>query len=508
MTNVALEDHGTTYVGVRAGTIAETVLTNSTYRYDGSARLVLDADFLHGQADAIRLVGSSWGALAGTGAPLKATVNTAYLMPARLIVLTQDAASTVDSAAPIAVASSSPVFSYVVTPAAGPQGTTYGLEARARFAPAGLALHDNERAVAAYLQGIWDDGVATPAQKTLANTFARLATVDAAGYEAALSGFVGRMPVVQAAAAPLAAQSFLFNMASCATFADAGVALRERPCVWNRVIGGESRVDTGDPAGYVRRFVSWQGGGQVALGGDWFVGGGIAYTDDRYSDLQPNESASGHGFLAGVSVKRQSGPWVLSATLAGGNAWADASRTFALPGVAGSSPLTYTANASNRTAYVDGKLRATYAIALDGAYLRPALDLDVVYTRMGGYRETGADLYSLDVAAGSQTLFMATPALEAGTRVALDAAGALRVYGMLGLSLLSKDGFSASAALAGVPGGGTFDITAPIPAVFGKAAVGVELFRDGGIEARLQYNADFGSGYVGQAATFRLGYNF
>ena len=55
---------------------------------------------------------------------------------------------------------------------------------------------------------------------------------------------------------------------------------------------------------------------------------------------------------------------------------------------------------------------------------------------------------------------------------------------------------------------GSFDITAPIPDDFGKAVLGVELFRRGGLEARLQWNADFGDKYFAQAGALRIGYNF
>ena len=509
ISNVAIQDYGITNIGTQAGAVSDIVMSGGSYRYDSGARIVVDADFVQGRSDVIHLVNSSWAPLEGSAEPLKVVLNSAYLMPGtRLTVLTQAGQGAADTRTPLAVLSPSPAFSYALGRSEGAERVAYAIEAKADFTPDAVPLHRNERALAGYLQRVWDTGTGTAEQKTLANLYARLAVTEAARYEPTLSGLIGTMPVIQAAAAPLAAQSFLFNMASCATFQEGGMTLQERACAWNRVVGGESRVDAGDTFGYERKFVSWQGGGQVALGNGWFVGGGIAYDDNRFADLQPDERASGHGLLAGVSLKRETGPWVVSATIAGGNTWVDASRSFSLPGAGGGAPVSYTASTSNRTAFVDAKLRTTYAMALDGAYVRPALDLDVMYTRMGGYQESGADIFSLNVGASSQTLFMATPAVEAGVRRALDGRTTMRAYGMAGFSVLSKDGFSAAAALAGVPGAGTFDITAPIPDAFGKAALGVELFNVNGLEARLQYNADFGARYFAQAATFRLGYSF
>ncbi len=508
LTNVAMEDHGTTNIGTQAGTFGEVVMTGSSYRYDAGARLVVDADFVQGKSDVIRLVDSSWGSITGRAEPLGVLLNSAYLMPgSRLTVLTQAGTSTTASNTPFAVLSASPAFSYALARSEGAGAVAYTIEAKANSSPARCRF----TRTSARWPGLPPAGVGCrtgTTEREDARQPVRHAVADESSYEPTISGLIGTMPVIQAAAAPLAAQSFLFNMASCATFEDSGVSLHERPCAWNRVVGGKSRVDAGDTFGYERKFVSWQGGGQMALGDGWFVGGGIAYDDNRFADLQPDESASGHGLLAGVSLKRETGPWVLSATVAGGNSWVDATRTFSLPGAGGGTPVNYTANASNRTAFVDAKLRATYAIALDGAYVRPALDLDVMYTRMGGYNESGADIFSLNVGASSQTLFIATPAVEAGVRLALDPRTTMRVYGMAGFSVLSRDSFSAEAALGGVPGAGTFAIAAPIPDAFGKAALGVELFNANGLEARLQYNADFGARYFGQAATFRVGYSF
>ena len=49
----------------------------------------------------------------------------------------------------------------------------------------------------------------------------------------------------------------------------------------------------------------------------------------------------------------------------------------------------------------NGRLRAAYTLPLNGYYLRPFLDVDLIYTDAGAYAETGAGLLDRDVAASS-----------------------------------------------------------------------------------------------------------
>ncbi|MCX7113897.1 MAG: autotransporter outer membrane beta-barrel domain-containing protein [Proteobacteria bacterium] len=298
---------------------------------------------------------------------------------------------------------------------------------------------------------------------------------------------------------------------SCPTFRGEGAGMGERTCAWNRIIYGRMNYDRGQTLGYNRGDVSYQFGGQMELEDDWFLGGSLAYEDNWFSGTTTPESAYANGLLLGLALKHQNGPWLLSASVAGGNLWNNGSRLVNLPGSSGTNPLFLQAKSSNEVGFFDSKLRGSYECAFKDWYLRPTMDLDLITTILGGYRESGAGLYNLNVNGTTHVLFMATPLAEAGQRFDFpDTWGGinLRTYAQLGMSVLSNDRWNASASFAGVPTGGKFNLTAPMPQAFGKAAVGVEVFRTGGLEAKLQWNGDFSSDFFSQYGSFKVGYNF
>lgn len=511
VTNIDFNDYGTTYLGTQAGKITDLVMTGVNYNYNANTRMVVDADFVTGISDTLRLNNTIFNSMDSNPKPLTVHLNTNVMVPNKTItVLTHSADSSFNAVQPIQVENQSLISSYNINQSNIAGVNNYSIATKANFSPNGVGLHANEQSLARYFQNTWDTG--TPEQQAgLGNTFARLSNANANNYEQALSSMTSSLATAQAATTPMLVQSFMANMMSCPTFKGSGVSMGESTCVWNRVILGRMNYDDNKTLGYKRSNVSYQFGGQMELKEDWFLGGSVAYEENWLDGTTTSESANGSTLLLGLAMKHQSGPRMLSASVAGGNIWNNGSRLVNLPGTDTMNPLLMQAKSNNEIGFFDTKLRGSYEFAFTGWYLRPTMDLDMITTLLGGYQESGAGLYNLNVNSTTRTLFMATPLTEAGQRFDFpDTAGGLsvRTYGQLGMSVLSNDRWNTSASLEGVPSAGSFNVTAPMPQAFGKAAVGAEVFRKGGLEMKVQWNGDFSNNFLSQYGSVSVGCKF
>ncbi len=87
---------------------------------------------------------------------------------------------------------------------------------------------------------------------------------------------------------------------------------------------------------------------------------------------------------------------------------------------------------------------------------------------------------------------MVTPMLEIGGRIALRDDMMLRPYVAAGLSLLSSDSWKQTGRLSLAPSGtGGFTTSVPIAQVEGRVATGMQLYTNGPIDLRLQYDGEF-----------------
>ncbi|TNB48843.1 autotransporter outer membrane beta-barrel domain-containing protein [Martelella lutilitoris] len=85
-------------------------------------------------------------------------------------------------------------------------------------------------------------------------------------------------------------------------------------------------------------------------------------------------------------------------------------------------------------------------------YPKPNVDLDAVYTYQDGYAETGT--YGLSVASHGKWSFAASPNIEIGGRHNFESGETLRLYGRLGMTVMSSDDWKTSAAFINSPAPG------------------------------------------------------
>ncbi len=212
-------------------------------------------------------------------------------------------------------------------------------------------------------------------------------------------------------AALFSSLGFAGHLNSCPQDSSEGsvVFTRQGSCLWLQAAGGGiSRQRTGNSIEYDETLYGLSLGGQTAVGEGYFVGLAFGW---EHSNLS-NERFSGDGsrFQGGIAVKKEIEATTISASFSGGVGNYDLDR-----GVFTPSGL-MTAESSPTTNWISGHARVTQVVDLNEVfYLKPWFDLGVDHQWQGGFSETGAGNYGLDVAGFSQTLVTVNPVLQLGS---------------------------------------------------------------------------------------------
>jgi outer membrane autotransporter protein len=284
----------------------------------------------------------------------------------------------------------------------------------------------------------------------------------------------------------------LGNAMSCPVFAGTGTILTESGCFWTRVTAQrtysfETRTDIG----------SVTLGGQVELAPSWFLGGTIGTGTLALQDDSVGASGYGQTFNGSVALKHTAGPWYFAGALA----FASRSLHIARNGGLASSDLNL---------YGGGlRLRGAYDFAFTDWYVRPRLDLDLFYTAMPGFQESGPAGGTLSVGAVNKTSLALSPAVELGGRYDLDPQTILRPYVVLGFTLNPDSGSTVQVQFTGPQAAlGTFQATTSGPGVLGNLEAGLQWYRTKGLELKAEYRLTAGDAYLSQTAGLRGAYRF
>jgi outer membrane autotransporter protein len=361
----------------------------------------------------------------------------------------------------------------------------------------------NERRLARYLQAAWDLGGTTD----LAELFADLDNATGNGiasYGETLYSLTLGVAAAPAARGQAVMQDFADSLFSCPTFADGSALVREGSCIWAQVFGGSTDQDAADGAdGFSQDGFTYQLGMQNELSPGWYLGVSAAYREDSYDGDNGRAQSSGDSALAGITVKRQQGPWLLGLGLSGSYGWYDTSRTVALAD--GQAVATSEPEVQN----VGMRARAAYDLGGARFYLRPALDLDTIYTRQPSYRESGADGLDLVVDTSDQWALVATPSLELGGRIDLTEGWMFRPYLRGGVSFANQSSWSSAARLAGAPDdAGSFATEVPIDEVVGRIDAGLQVLNGGDVGVRVQYDGEFSGNVASHGGSLRVDLRF
>ena len=470
------------------GVFVTTRMSEGRFNQVASGSFAADLDFARGTSDLLSSSAASY--FGGTVTPL--TQN-----PVRgrtLTIIHSDPVLPVNSVQ-LGVADRSPVFTYPLRISEDRHDVLIAVDAN--FKPAGLALNKDQTAVATHLQALWDTGSVTAAP-----LFGALTGIAGAGaYVQALGTIASDVALSRASRRGQESYAFLNRLMSCPSFVGGGLRLAEGECTWGRVLGATAdRSATGEDMGYRSSQAVYQVGTQKSIAPEWFFGGSMnyAHTDTRSSDR--SVAASSDGVQAGLTLKRQAGDWLFAGALLAGYERSTQTRSIVLPG------FFATASAKPDAYFVGGRARVARQIEFDAWYLKPFVDLDVTHDHGSAYRETGAGPFDLAYRSTGRTTWMATPSLEVGGRIDLDAA-TLRPYLAFALSAVMKGDARASVSLAAFSMQ-PFQVTTEMPKTYGDMTAGLELLNRAGWEFRAEYRVRGARGYVDQSGMLRLARHF
>ena len=376
--------------------------------------------------------------------------------------------------------------------------TTLAVRTDADFKAGDPGLSGTQSSLAGYLQRVFDR-----ADPGFDAGFASLAGVDGrASYLAALDAISGQAVISMAAIRYEASQSFARATYGCPTFADAGTLRTEHGCLWLRTAGvWTDRGRDGGFSGYKWNAGTLQIGGQREVGLDLHLGGSIGYERGRLHDRTGLTRIDSDAVLAAVSLTRQRGPWMLAGAVDVGVGWFDSYRHI---------PVASGGQAQARSIAFNGglHLRAPYRLGGPGVYFEPALELDINYLKLDGYREHGFTPFNLRVQSSSEWVLSATPGVKFGTSI--DTGGtAIDLYAGVGASFLHGNKLYTRAAFTSVSDGvGDFHIRLDDDSVIARYTAGFQMFTASYFDVRLQYEGRVSGNQTAHGGGARLTYRF
>ena len=246
---------------------------------------------------------------------------------------------------------------------------------------------------------------------------------------------------------------------------------------------------------------AWQAGGQGELRPGLLLGGSLAYQADSFSG-RDGVSGTGSSVQGAVTLKYQSGPLLLTGAVFGSYGDYDLKRRIAAPGYMGLA----SADSAFYTAGI--RARAAYTLQADNLYLRPYLNLDLVHARSSAFTEQEPGGLGLTIAGSRYSTAILTPALEIGRRDELAGGRVLRSFLSAGVSLRSNTNWRGYGNFSSALTSDGFALQAPVDRVAGRVSAGVQLYQDGALDMRLQYDGEFGKEITKHGATASLSYRF
>lgn len=457
---------------VRSGVISTTTLTGN-FVQSSSGVLVIDVDPLAGQADLLTVSGTA--TLAGQ---LRLNQLNAGPVPGTQQITVIEATGGVVNNG-IVLANTGAVNYAMIFPNGNDVDVI--VEATTDFAPDGM--NSNQTALGEHVNTIQLAG-GSSAFAPVATALAALPDVPslAAAYDVLSPELYLKTEI----AALFTSLSFADNLMSCRVRDGGQAFIREGQCVWaeatGRFVDQHKAAQSHDFSENAWRF---SGGMQVAVAAGTHINFAAGY--EKGSLDSHRARADVDRAMAGVAIKHQAGPLMLTAALTGGHAWHDDRRSLAFPGFAA------LADAEHDVTFVAGRLRAAWQHDMGGWYVKPLADIDLSHIHRQGLREAGGGGAGLEVGSSSTTVVSFSPAIEIGGESRLSDGTLLRPYVSAGLTVFSQTDFALSSRFLSAPDGiGDFAARTSIDRVVADVSAGLALLGSQGISVKIGYDGRLG----------------
>ncbi len=476
--NGTLNNHGIVRVGGGTGELNTTSLAGH-YVQSPTGSLHVRADFGTGAADRLEVDGTA--TIAGTVVVKPFDVLATHSLHQGVTVMTAtggitNIGLTNDGLAPL----NTGAIRYSLHQ---PDANTLSVQATINFQGSGnKAFSANENAVGGNLNGIFSGGTTLgfmpallnlPTAGGLGNALSQLSPAgDGGGFSSAMT----------------TGNTFANQMLSCRVAGEEGEVnryVREGQCVWARITARRFDLDGGtDGPGVKEKASFFSAGAQLKVVQDWRIGGGIGY---ETTDLTAgNATSQGERLHLGAVVKYNPGPWLLAASVNGGQGWNDNVRRI---GFGGFGAL---ATSSNDSSFISGRITAAYLMSRGIWYLKPQVELSATNLSRDGYTESGSGGVALRVASSEASVLSVSPSLELGAEQRFES-GVARLFVRGGATFRDSETFVATATFAHAPAGTSpFAISSRIDRVTADIGAGLDVIGNVGSALRLQYDGQFG----------------
>jgi outer membrane autotransporter protein len=378
-------------------------------------------------------------------------------------------------------------------------GNKLTIQPVAHLSDAAASLGTSQKAVAGYLQQLFDSGA------SMDDGFTQLAHLSGGkDYAQSLQSMTGSGLGAFGAFRVNTSRAFandLYQGCRDSTFDRNSSS----SCSWARFSGASSDQDArGDTEGYHADSYMLEVGGQAGLSDHLALVGSLGsektqfHGEDNFSSQIKGDSAVG-----GVGLNFANGPLELSGAIDGAYGWYRSYRTITVGEDAEA------ANATPRQWQIGAHLRASYAVTVAGqAYVKPFVDGHAIRVSNSAFTESGTSPFRLSVDGNSDTAVLGGPGVEFGTYIPIHSGVELHPF----ISAAAEFGqdvlWTTTARFASQASGPGFDVKTAGPGTVGRFAIGADLMNVKNLSFSLLYSPEVGSGYSSQGGSARISYTF
>ncbi|MVW72385.1 autotransporter outer membrane beta-barrel domain-containing protein [Bordetella sp. 15P40C-2] len=301
---------------------------------------------------------------------------------------------------------------------------------------------------------------------------------------------------------PLANRMFLNRSMACPSVDNTQADAQEQACFWGDIQGNWlNRGSRHHDSGFDYRSVRYMFGGQRPLGNGWVAGGGVSYEDVNGKAIDTPLKTSGHNISGVAFLRKIHGPWSYAAAVSAGRGSYDTQRAIrTVDGIV-------QPHSDWNSYFAALRLQGAYTHQMGDYYVKPSMDVDVIYQRVPSYSEKGGGAFNLAFDGASDVRAMISPSVEFGGRI--ETAGlSLRPYMSVGVNWMPDNDWSTHARLKVDHTGDSFRLSQALPSVFGEYRIGMDIETQEGMVLRAAWRQRLGDRYNDRSVQMLLGMRF
>jgi hypothetical protein len=466
------------------GAVGKTTISGDYVQLAGG-KLNIDADLKNGSADALAITGK---------ATVAGTVNVQVLSVSNKPATVLTATGGVSLDPQLKQTDNSVLFDFPITATAN----QLTIQPIAHLSDAAAGLGTDQKAVAGYLQKLFDGGAAMDAGFT---ALAHLGTDK--DYAASLKSMTGSQLGAFGAFRVNSSRAFandLYQGCRELTF-DRNT---QDSCSWARISGSSSDQDArADLEGYHADAYMLEVGGQFGLSDRLALVGSVGSEKSQFHGDDGSSHINGDSAVAGLGLNFANGPLELSGAIDGAYGWYRSYRTITV------GTDSEAANATPRQWQLGAHARAGYEVPFAGrTYVKPFVEGHAIRVTNDSFTEDGNSPFRLTVNRRSDTAVLGGGGLEIGTYMPTHLGAELHPFISAAAQFGQHVQWTTTAQFAGQAAGPSFDVRTAGPGTVGRLAIGADLINAKNLSFSLLYSPEVGSGYSSQGGTARISYTF